>query len=478
MGIGALSLGGTIFETVRSWWNQQQAQRVIRDSLRPGARIGTYDPGAGEAPVIDTNNMPDYLAGANPWVASTINELGQTDARAGAYNAQLQENARARGAARPYMESIHERGTNGRMQELAADVQDYYTRTRDNPDIWSTGEMAAMASKYADQMAPALQGEMANIDATGARLGMAPAAVEAMRTIARTGASQNQAAHERDLFIANALQSADRADRMNTLLGQVGGTLQGSADAAANAADLLMAGWEGTPENYMLLGDLAYQSDMADTMLESNSYADVADSAAANANMFAGIYSGDQQRKAAAGAQPNMFESLLGPAAGAAGTLGVASAPALFGMKWAVLCIDADTLVPTTRGPVPLKRVQVGDLVLTPDGFQKVIARDVGRPHPLNNKWLAITTDGGTLRLTTTHHIGGRPAADLRVGDELETPRGPVSVLKIEPAEPPELAGDLELEGIESYCVGDVYVNSMFEHTAARKLARPMLLAA
>jgi len=104
MGIGALSLGGTIFETVRSWWNQQQAQRVIRDSLRPGARIGTYDPGAGEAPVYGPDTpLPTAVQGLDPaaqehWRA-TANELGQTDSRAWGVDAQMREAASSIGRA-------------------------------------------------------------------------------------------------------------------------------------------------------------------------------------------------------------------------------------------------------------------------------------------------------------------------------------------------------------------------------------------
>ena len=466
----------TIVPAAVSAFQKWLGQQTVLESLKPGARIGTYDPGAGEAPIIDPNNIPDHLADANPWVVNTIYELGQTDARAGAYNAQLQENARARDAARPYVQSIYDRGTTGRMQQLPGEVnalneelQEVYREVRENPDIWTTQEMSALASRYADQMAPALQGEMADIDATAARLGLSPAAVESMRTIARTGASQSQAAHEQALFIANALESDKRKQWATDMAGQIGGylydlegTLQGSADAAANAADLLMASFEGTPENYMLLGDLAYESDMADTLMEAGAYDDAAAYLASVADMGAGLWDGKIQQQAAAGAQPDMFESLLGPAVGAGGTLAVASAPALFGMKWAILCIDADTLVPTTRGSMPLKDVRVGDAVLTPRGYRKVIGRDVGTPHPENNEWVAITTARGVLTLTTTHHIDGKPAGQYKEGEDLLTPDGWVKIHKIESVAPPPLAGDLDIEGCNEYCVGEIYVNSMW----------------
>lgn len=318
----------TLIPAALSFFQKWLGQQTVLESLKPGARIGTYDPGAGETPIIDTNNIPDYLANADPWVASTIDELGQTDARAGAYNAQLQENARAREAARPYLQSIHDRGTTGRMQQLPGEVnalnkelQEVYREVRENPDIWTTQEMSALASRYADQMAPALRGELADIDATAARLGLSPAAVESMRTIARTGASQNQAAYEQAMFIANALESDKRKQWATDMAGQIGGylsglegTLQSSADAAANAADLLMATFEGTPENYLLLGDLAYESDTADTLMEAGAYDAAAEYLMSLADMGSGLWRGKMQKQAAAAAsKPGSFSSLGGP---------------------------------------------------------------------------------------------------------------------------------------------------------------------
>jgi len=479
--MGYLPQAMTIVPELLSLFQKRKGQHVVLESLKPGARIGTAQPG-GRSVYGDDSTLPSWMwqlpEDQRQHLISTMNEAALYDPRQFGVAAQYSENERARNAARPYIQSIHDRGTTGRMQQLPGevnalneDVQGYYRDVRENPDIWTTEEMSAMASRYADQMAPALQGEMANIDATGARLGISPAAVEAMRTIARTGATQGQNAYRQNLTIQNAIASAGRADQANTLMGQIGGqlyglegTLQGSADAAANAADLLMASFEGTPENMMLPYELVYETNNADTLMKAGAYDDAAAYLASLADTGAGLWGGKIQQRAAqdAAAGGGLFESLLGPAAGAAGALGVASAPALFGMKWAFLCIDADTLVPTTRGSMPLKDVRVGDAVLTPRGYRKVIGRDVGTPHPDNNEWVAITTARGVLTLTTTHHIDGKPAGQYKEGEDLLTPDGWVKIHKIESVAPPPLAGDLDIEGCNEYCAGEIYVNSMW----------------
>jgi len=469
----------TIVPELLSGFQKWLGQQTILESLKPGARIGTAQPG-GRSVWGDDSTLPSWMwqlpEDQRQHLISTMNEAALYDPRQYAVATQWSENERARNAARPYIQSIHDRGTTGRMQQLPGEVnalneelQEVYREVRENPDIWTTQEMSALASRYADQMAPALQGEMANIDATAARLGLSPAAVESMRTIARTGASQNQAAYEQAMFIANALESDKRKQWATDMAGQIGGylsglegTLQGSADAAANAADLLMASFEGTPENMMLPYELVYETNNADTLMEAGAYDEAASYLASLADTGAGLWGGKIQQQAAAAEQPGMFESLLGPAVGAGGALAVASAPALFGMKWAILCIDADTLVPTTRGSMPLKDVRVGDAVLTPRGYRKVIGRDVGTPHPNNNEWVAITTARGVLTLTTTHHIDGKPAGQYKEGEDLLTPDGWVKIHKIESVAPPPLAGDLDIEGCNEYCAGEIYVNSMW----------------
>jgi len=272
--------------------------------------------------------LPEY---ERQHLIATMNEAALYDPRHYGVQAQWLENERARNAARPYVQSIHDRGTTGRMQQLPGEVhalneelQEVYREVRENPDIWTTQEMSALASRYADQMAPALRGELADIDATAARLGLSPAAVESMRTLARTGASQSQAAHEQALFIANALESDKRKQWATDMAGQIGGylsglegTLQSSADAAANAADLLMASFEGTPENYMLLGDLAYESDMADTLMEAGAYDDAAAYLASLADTGAGLWGGKIQQRAAEAARKSSFFSSLGGPIGA-----------------------------------------------------------------------------------------------------------------------------------------------------------------
>lgn len=152
-----------------------------------------------------------------------------------------------------------------------------------------------------------------------------------------------------------------------------------------------------------------------------------------------------------------------GATVGTAGLLGSLGWAAPFAAKAAVVvCLDARTPIMTQRGYVPLYQVRVRDRVMTPDGWRRVIDKDLGAPRPENNSFLKITTLHNCIVLTDTHRIGNKAAGELVVGNYLQTLDGAKKIRAITKAKA-TLAGDLELEGGASEYVADgVFVKSMF----------------
>jgi hypothetical protein len=443
----AIGVGGDIA-------SQAVSTQTVLDSLAHGARLGTYQP-HGPGMYTDVSELPMALRSGTP---------AQQEQARGSFNEAVEYDPRIVGwnFAQPYVENAYNRSTTGRMQELPGevhslyeDVNSYFADVRENPDIWTDKEMEAAASKAADQMTGGTLANLADIDSRAARMHLSPAAHEAMRSALIRAGSDQYAAARRGFTEQNRLYSKQRADQAGALQGQIGqsllgleGNMQITADDLYNAAQTMMA------SNIMAPYEMMQQTSWLDMMAKAGALADTAQMFGGIGELGGNIWGGQMQSHAASGSAGSDTSWILP----AAGTVAQTAIKIIGG------CIDGEAPVTTSRGPVALKDVQIGDAVLTPAGYRKVLGRDLGKPHPENNVWITISTEHGDLRLTTTHHIAGKPADTIRPGDVLEIQGGEARVTAVNCAEPPELAGDLQVEGCNAYCVGGIYVNSMAEY--------------
>jgi len=127
-------------------------------------------------------------------------------------------------------------------------------------------------------------------------------------------------------------------------------------------------------------------------------------------------------------------------------------------------CVSGETLIKTLAGDRELRQVEIGNMVLTPDGYREVIDKDYGAPHPGNNEFVKLTIDNHSIILTATHEIGGKQAIDLKPGQVVETVDGPAELRGIEDViEDVPDCGDLKLaDGATEYLAGGIFVESMF----------------
>ena len=111
-----------------------------------------------------------------------------------------------------------------------------------------------------------------------------------------------------------------------------------------------------------------------------------------------------------------------------------------------------------------LDDVQVGDLVRAGHGsFAEVLKEDFGAPQPERyDDFVCVRTDLGKLVLTADHVIGGRPAAEWRLREQMFTPIGPAIVRAVE-EHAPVASGDLCLDGAPNYIANGLLVTSMLE---------------
>jgi len=128
-------------------------------------------------------------------------------------------------------------------------------------------------------------------------------------------------------------------------------------------------------------------------------------------------------------------------------------------------CFVAGTLVRTLRGDVPIERVQVGDLVLTSQGWRRVLRTfDNGEREVITAK---IETAGGTFELTGTpdHKIktesGWKPLSELTNKDVIFSFNGKASInaISIE-ARGTQHVYDIEVEEAHEFYAGGVLVHN------------------
>lgn len=127
-------------------------------------------------------------------------------------------------------------------------------------------------------------------------------------------------------------------------------------------------------------------------------------------------------------------------------------------------CFASGTPVATPGGPVPIERIAEGDTVLTYDAGQVVRVPVIRVRRREASRLLALTLDGGTLRVTVEHpiHVGRRwvPARELRVGDELQTREGTTRVRAIAVEEGLRTVHSLRVGTPHTYLAGGVLVHN------------------
>ncbi len=103
----------------------------------------------------------------------------------------------------------------------------------------------------------------------------------------------------------------------------------------------------------------------------------------------------------------------VGAAAPVAAKVGVA----LFGVP---ACIDGDAELVTPDGMRKLKDIQVGDKAMNCHGeFIEVVWKDYGSPAE-ENEYVELSCGARSLIVTVDHFIGGKPAGEWDVGEEME----------------------------------------------------------
>jgi hypothetical protein len=111
----------------------------------------------------------------------------------------------------------------------------------------------------------------------------------------------------------------------------------------------------------------------------------------------------------------NPFSDIFGPTVGAASS--VASAKIL-----AAACIDANALIETPEGRLPLHEIQVGDLIIGLDGrIVRVTEKDCGEPwQEREDDFVRVyLVGGGHLVMTQDHILAGHPAKDWHAPERI-----------------------------------------------------------
>lgn len=145
-------------------------------------------------------------------------------------------------------------------------------------------------------------------------------------------------------------------------------------------------------------------------------------------------------------------------------------------------CIAEGELVLCKRGHVPIQDVTTEDLVLTRDGYKRVLFSDV---TDINRSVLCVETTVGTVRCTPDHQIytgkGFVEAQNLSVGDEVIGESGgsfiPGHVIEVFPNGVEESVYDLTVEDKHEFFCNNILLSNCIDAVrysceAARKAER------
>ncbi len=164
------------------------------------------------------------------------------------------------------------------------------------------------------------------------------------------------------------------------------------------------------------------------------------------------------------GATQTGFQNLINAQMAGASAAGPKSGASLSiaGFGGGYTCIDGNSLVATPAGLRSLFHVKPGDEVYD-DKMEprKVLAVDYGTvPEEFQNEHVILATEAGSIILTKDHPIGGKPAGEWVVGDQITMAGGKVAeVVRVMPASY-VVSGDLHLEGGRGYIADGFVVGS------------------
>lgn len=399
-----------------------------------------------------------------------------------------------------------------RMTGYGEDIRGRAQTMFDNPNVMTQAEMDTMVGRAIGSNAEAAARRAQMAQSGAARRGLSPAAIAALQ---QQGGAENRRQNLESIANVIAMNAAQRPAMMGAGLQgmtaaagveglgsdidiRYGGLSEGVAeqgrlDAIQLNADLMaslgletdilgvaegrvgaataLRGSLEQPPNFSIFGDILSERGVFNTMIQAQGLGGWSEAFADLGSTSMDFLGGQLGRKAMPD-QPSAWESFLGPLGAGAGAAGTAAGfGALFGegaasiglfKAFIVACLAANTEIATEAGTRRLADIQLGERVLTPVGYAKVVAKDFGAPHESNNNFVRLVTTTGNVVLTKTHKIAGRPVSDLHIGDEIPTVKGPEPILTIQAYRPVAEAGDLRLEGeLQTYAAGGVYVESM-----------------
>ena len=406
-----------------SLWKQNQSTQTLERGTRPGEQPGTRAP---DDPLFTGDQTGIDVIDQNPYAwpfRDVVNRTSELSPVGTTYAAQLAENQRALNEQRGYADQIVGVADKSRLGTLAPEVArfrsdalerldaqkansaaargragqtettrdellgrirgteketgDYFRAVRDNPTIFSTNEIEAMASKYAEGQQGQAGVQQSLLEDKAARLGLSGSALAALQLQGETGQARDVDQNRRDLIIANARERAARADTAATSLGTLTNALYGTeggigaaytglaedqygrGDAidkwinetridAANklfgteagivsgydderTRALALRGSLEQPENLMLIGSLLDEINRYNTQSVSGAQAQEGQTAASFMNMLLGQMDAAQTRKAQTATQSSPWHDLLVGGGSAAGAL-TAAELLLFGI--------------------------------------------------------------------------------------------------------------------------------------------------
>ena len=126
-------------------------------------------------------------------------------------------------------------------------------------------------------------------------------------------------------------------------------------------------------------------------------------------------------------------------------------------------CFVGDVAIATPEGFLPIKEVEVGDIVLSRSGTGSLVQGTVADVH-LSESWSYLEING-KLRVTETHPLYSAgnwiDAGDLRIGDELTTLSGEVvAVVSIERFYKGVRVYNISVEGHQTFFAGGIFVHN------------------
>ena len=130
-------------------------------------------------------------------------------------------------------------------------------------------------------------------------------------------------------------------------------------------------------------------------------------------------------------------------------------------------CIDGNAVLRMPNKPRMLKDVEIGDKVLNVRGdYVEVVAKDYGRPHEeRNGDYVELSCGAHSIIVTKDHHVGGKPAGDWHVGEEMTFYNDKHCLIEGVEKVGPVLCGDILLADGSDYIANGFVVTSQLSRS-------------